>query len=73
MRTVSLPAGISGTVAMRLVEDGAHVEAGDRVIEVESMKTFWSVAAPCAGIVRHQAELGEVVGQDQIIAIIEKD
>jgi biotin carboxyl carrier protein len=60
-------------VALRVVESGMRVEKHDKIIEIESMKTFWPVTAPCAGIVRHRVELGEVVGQDQVVATIETE
>lgn len=37
------------------------------------MKTLWGVEAPCSGIVRHRVQLGEFVGQDQVVAIIETE
>jgi biotin carboxyl carrier protein len=68
---IEVRAEMTGTVALRHVDDGARVERGDTIAEVECMKTFWPVYAPVGGIVRHKVELGEVVGQDEVIAIIE--
>ena len=73
MPTVNVLSDLSGSVALRVVESGMHVAKHDKIIEIESMKTFWPVEAPCAGIVHHRVELGEVVGQDQIVATIETE
>lgn len=35
------------------------------------MKTLWGIHAPCAGVVRHRVELGHVVAQDEVVAVIE--
>lgn len=63
---------VMGTVASFFVDDGAEVAAGDTVVEIESMKTFFSVAAETAGIVRLKVALGEVVGEDDVLAEIEQ-
>jgi acetyl-CoA/propionyl-CoA carboxylase biotin carboxyl carrier protein len=73
MRTTDCRAEIAGTVALRCADDGASVEAGDRIVEVECMKTLWPIVAPCAGVVRHRIELGQVVAQDEIVAVIESE
>ena len=72
MRTTECRAELAGTVSVRLVDDGAQVEAGERILEIECMKTLWGVSAPCAGVIRHKVELGHVVAQDQVVAIIEQ-
>jgi len=63
--------GLTGTVALRYVEDGCIVAANDRIVDVECMKTLFSIVAPSSGIVRHCVELGQIVGQDDLIAVIE--
>jgi biotin carboxyl carrier protein len=64
-------ADIPGTVATLHVADGAQVDKGEPVAEIECMKTFFPIVAPAAGIVRLHVRLGEMVGQDQLIASIE--
>ena len=71
MAAVDVLSPLTGSVALLRAEDGARVERGDTVLEVESMKTFWPVEAPASGIVRLQVALGEVVGENQLVAIIE--
>lgn len=66
-------ATIPGTVSVLNVADGAHVAGGDNVAEIECMKTLWALSAPIAGTVRLCVVLGEIVGQDQLIATIEPD
>jgi biotin carboxyl carrier protein len=64
---------MAGTIAFRHVEDGGHVEAGDVVVELEAMKMLTQLTAPCAGRVHHRYELGEVVGQDDVVATVEPE
>jgi acetyl-CoA/propionyl-CoA carboxylase biotin carboxyl carrier protein len=71
MRTTECRAELAGTIAVQLVEDGAQVAAGEKIVEIECMKTLWGVSAPCAGVVRHKVQLGHVVAQDQVVAVIE--
>lgn len=71
MRFVEVRAEMTGSIALRRVDDGAMVEAGEAIAEIECMKTFWPLNAPVAGIVRHKVELGAVVGQDEVVAVIE--
>ena len=63
---------LTGSVATILVEDGTAVEAGDPVVEIEAMKMFTLIEAPCAGTVRMVCEVGEVVGEDDLLAEIEE-
>ena len=62
---------IAGVVATFLVEDGASVDKGERIMDIECMKSFFPVEAPAAGIVHFKVELGEAVGQDEVVAQIE--
>lgn len=71
MTEVPVLSPIVGAVAQWSVEDGAQVEADEVVGQVESMKVFFEVRAPAAGTLRYRVELGEVVGQDDVIAVIE--
>jgi biotin carboxyl carrier protein len=64
-------ATMSGTVAVLSVPDGATVAEGEAIAEIECMKTFWPATAPCAGIVRFAVRVGEMVAQDQVLAVIE--
>lgn len=59
-----------GTLSYLEVEDGAQVEAGDRIAEVECMKTFWPLTAPIAGKVTFRLKLGDFVGHGDVVAII---
>lgn len=70
-RIVDVFPPLDGAVMLHNVEDGARVAAGDRLMEIECMKTLWPVEAPAAGIVRIIAGLGQVVGTDQPVATIE--
>ena len=54
-----------------LVDDGASVEEGELIAHWESMKVLYQVHAPATGVLRCKVELGEVVGQEDIIAVIE--
>ncbi|MDA8253007.1 MAG: acetyl-CoA carboxylase biotin carboxyl carrier protein subunit [Rhodospirillales bacterium] len=63
---------IVGVVAQWLVEDGALVAEGEIVCQVESMKVFFEARAPVAGTLRHRVELGEVIGQEDVLAVVEE-
>ncbi|HTI81752.1 MAG TPA: acetyl-CoA carboxylase biotin carboxyl carrier protein subunit [Acetobacteraceae bacterium] len=54
-----------------LVDDGATVEEGEHIATVESMKTMFPVYAPASGTLRYKIDLGEIVGQEDPIAVIE--
>ncbi len=61
---------LTGAVACFLVEDGAAVDDGDPIMEIEAFKMFTQIDAPCAGTVRLKVGLGEVVGEDDLLAEI---
>lgn len=71
MRVTDVICEVTGSVSLHHVDDGAMVAAGDPILEVECMKVFFPVYAPAAGIVRHRVELGAVVGDGDVIAVIE--
>jgi glutaconyl-CoA/methylmalonyl-CoA decarboxylase subunit gamma len=62
-----------GTAAMCLAEDGAHVSAGDLVMQIEAMKMYFDAIAPASGIIHWQVKLGELVEENQILAYIVLD
>jgi len=60
-----------GTVIQWLVEEGAQVEEGDKVIEVESEKINNVVEAPASGVLRrHVAEEGDEVPVGGLLGVI---
>ena len=61
---------VFGTLAMLHVEDGAEVEVGDSLCEVEAMKNFIRVGAAAAGTVKWLVELGEVVDEGDVLGEI---
>ena len=73
MKAVDVRATIPGTITIIHVQDGARVDAGETILEVECMKTLWPVSAPAAGVVRLRAAAGELIGQDQVVATIEAE
>lgn len=67
-------AQISGAVWKVLVDEGAHVEAGDEVVVLESMKMEFPVCAPCAGTVEKLAVAqGALVTAGQMVAAVKPD
>lgn len=62
---------VVASMAEWLVADGEHVEKGDLIGRVESMKMMYDVHAPAAGVLRYKVDLGEIVGQEDAIALIE--
>lgn len=60
-----------GTVVEWLVEEGAEVEKGDEIVEVESEKINNAVESPAAGVLRRRvASEGDVVPVGGILAAI---
>jgi len=63
---------MEGTVARWLVEDGASVQTGDDVLEIESDKVIQSISAPVAGVVRRVADEGQVVPILDVLGYVEE-
>ncbi len=59
-----------GTLTRWLVEDGASVEAGQPLFEMETEKIDTEVEAPAAGILRHLAAADAVVAAGGIVGCI---
>ncbi|ABG05333.1 alpha/beta hydrolase fold [Rubrobacter xylanophilus DSM 9941] len=60
-----------GTVVRWLVEEGAELESGDEVVEVESEKINNAVESPAAGVLRRRvAQEGEVVPVGGLLGVI---
>lgn len=65
-------APMPGQITEVLVEVGATVEAGDKLLVLESMKTQQSLIAPVAGqVVRLAVSVGDQVQHDQMLALVE--
>jgi len=62
---------LEGTVSRWLVEDGASVEEGQDVLEIESDKVVQTIPAPAAGILRHTAADGETVPVLKVLGYVE--
>ena len=56
-------APIFGTLALFYAEEGASVEKGDVLAEIEAMKTFYRVESPASGVLHWRYSLGEVIGE----------
>ena len=54
-------------------DDGDRVTKGDHIADVESMKTIFPIDAPATGVLRYKADLGDIVGEDDPLALIEGD
>ena len=50
-----------GTLVEWLVEDGAEVFAGDPLYRIETDKTEAEIEAPVSGVLRVEADAGEVL------------
>ena len=69
-----MSAQISGAVWKVVADEGAHVESGDEVVVLESMKMEFSVCAPCAGTVEKLAVAqGSLVTAGQMVAAVRPD
>lgn len=63
-------AEVVGALADLVVDGGARVRRGDVIAQLESMKTFFPLYATDDGTVEFVVELGEVVGEGEIVAWI---
>ena len=67
-------AQISGAVWKVVADEGAHVESGDEVVVLESMKMEFPVCAPRAGTVEKLAVArGSLVTAGQMVAAVRLD
>lgn len=67
-------AQISGAVWKVVAEEGAHVETGDEIVVLESMKMEFPVCAPVAGTVEKLAVAqGALVTAGQMVAAVRPD
>ena len=73
MKHTPVLAPLVGAVCQFLLDDGCAVAEGDHILEIEAMKMMFTVEAPAAGVVRFRCQLGAVVGQDEIVAVIESE
>jgi pyruvate/2-oxoglutarate dehydrogenase complex dihydrolipoamide acyltransferase (E2) component len=62
---------MEGTVVRWLVENGACVQTGDDVLEIESDKVIQSISTPVDGVVRQVADEGQVVPVLEVLAYVE--
>ena len=62
---------VIGVLAEWLVDDGATVAEGDHIANLESMKTYFPVYAPCSGTLRYKVDTGEIAGQEEPLAQVE--
>jgi urea carboxylase len=72
--TIPVYAPVTGTVWKIEVEPGQHVDTGQALVIVESMKMETAIPALHAGIVRElRCQPGRVVKAGQIVVIVEDD
>ncbi|MED7931595.1 lipoyl domain-containing protein [Nonomuraea sp. LP-02] len=56
-----------------LAEDGARVEEGQDLVEIEAEKAREVMEAPVSGTLRIKAEVGAVIGVRDVLAVIVGD
>jgi pyruvate dehydrogenase E2 component (dihydrolipoamide acetyltransferase) len=61
---------VEGTVVRWLAEDGASVEKGEDLLEIETDKVIQTVSAPVSGVVKQVATEGQVVPVLQVLGYI---
>lgn len=62
---------LTGSVNRFYIEDGASVEAEEKLICLESMKMMFDIYAPASGVVRLKCQLGQIVKRNELLAVIE--
>jgi oxaloacetate decarboxylase alpha subunit len=65
-----IPAPVAGTVLRYAVSEGAHVEAGDNVVIIESMKMELEIKSTVAGTAHFLVPTGTQVASQQALAEI---
>ena len=70
---VAVRAEVVGSLSDLSVDDGDLVVRGQLVAQLESMKVMFPLYAPMDGMFQLERELGEVVGEGEIVAWIVKD
>ncbi len=73
MAKIPVHTELTGMLAVQSAEDGAFVQEGDRIGEVECMKAFFPLDAPASGYITWYIELGGVVGPEDVIAEIRQE
>ncbi|MCH7904800.1 MAG: hypothetical protein IH944_09575 [Armatimonadetes bacterium] len=64
-------ASMPGLVVQVLLESGAEVAMGDRILVIEAMKTQLPIVAPLTGVVESvRVKVGQQVTEEQVLAII---
>ena len=59
-----------GTVANWLRPDGARVESGEPILEIETDKALNEVIAPSGGILHHVARVGMIIKEEGLLGYI---
>lgn len=63
-------ASLSGQMMMQYFDDGDTVEEGDPIAEIECMKVFNRILAPCKGVIINMCALGEYTEPETVVAEI---
>ena len=71
--TEEILAPLAGTLFKSLVKVGDEVEEEEETFILEAMKMETPIYAPCNGMIKEiKIKEGDTVGEDDVIAIIEK-
>jgi biotin carboxyl carrier protein len=73
MARIPIPSPTSGILSSQAAEDGALMEEGESIGQVEVMKMFTDVMSPATGRIKWLIGLGECVEYDDILAEIETE
>lgn len=65
---VSCP--LVGVAVCYYFDSGDTVKKGESIAEIEAMKILNRLEAPCTGVITYLKELGEVVEQNEPVAVI---
>lgn len=71
MRTDVVNRDVVGVLSDLAVDEGEVVAAGQLICLLESMKVMYQVHAPVTGTVRFAYELGDVIGEGDVVAYID--
>ncbi len=69
----NVKSNLQGKLVRYLCEDGAHINKGEALAEVEVMKMYITMAAPEAGVVTHKKPAGSVLAAGELVATMDLD
>lgn len=62
---------MAGSVQLFMTDEGSTVQAGDKILGLESMKMMNEIRSPVAGRLTFKVKLGQVVNKGRLLAEVD--